>query len=309
MKDIFDKIELPHLALKNQLVRSATWLALCDDAGRFDGRLVPTYRALAAGGVGAIVTGFTSVSADDVFFGQARLANAAHVAEHRRLTEAVHEFATPVIAQLALHDGPRDPADAVPQFVAASRLAAAAGYDGMQIHAAHGFYLSRAVRAASAPAAFLSNLADRMRTAAPSLHLTMKMNCNDLAPERGLDVFAEVAGHLDSIEVSGNGTSVPGIRAGRDEAYFLPFAAALAERISAPVILVGGHRSVESMNQVLNTTKVECLSLSRPLMREPDLPNRWRRGDRAPSLCVSCNLCYNTPAHVCAFKQKKGNKP
>jgi 2,4-dienoyl-CoA reductase-like NADH-dependent reductase (Old Yellow Enzyme family) len=55
------------------------------------------------------------------------------------------------------------------------------------------------------------------------------------------------------------------------------------------------------MERVLNETGIEFLSLSRPLVREPDLPRRWKSGDRSPSRCVSCNACYSTPGHRCVF--------
>ena len=106
---------------------------------------------------------------------------------------------------------------------------------------------------------------------------------------------------IDSIEVSGNGTSVQGVRAHVDEAYFLPFAAALAESVNVPVILVGGLRSVSVMQNILDTTRIELLSLSRPLLREPDLPGKFRDGTSAESLCVSCNACYGSHAHRCVF--------
>ena len=48
------------------------------------------------------------------------------------------------------------------------------------------------------------------------------------------------------------------------------------------MILVGGHRSIDNMNDVLNEGKVEYLSLSCPLIREPDLVNRWQRGECSP---------------------------
>lgn len=73
----------------------------------------------------------------------------------------------------------------------------------------------------------------------------------------------------------------------------------MADMVSIPIILVGGHRSLESMEKVLNEGKIEFLSLSRPLVREPALPSRWQRGDTAPSKCVSCNMCYQTPGHKC----------
>ena len=66
--------------------------------------------------------------------------------------------------------------------------------------------------------------------------------------------------------------------------------------------LVGGLRSLEFIDHVLNTTKIEYISLSRPLVREPALIRRWQQGDTRPSLCVSCNCCYRTAGHQCVFQ-------
>ena len=59
----------------------------------------------------------------------------------------------------------------------------------------------------------------------------------------------------------------------------------------------------------LNDTKIEYVSLSRPLIRESNLIRRWQAGDTAPSKCVSCNSCYHTPGHQCIFNlRNKGLK-
>ena len=135
----------------------------------------------------------------------------------------------------------------------------------------------------------------------------MKINSSDfmrggLTPDESMAICRLCANAgIDSIEVSGNGTSVSGIVAGKNEAYFAKFALTLAEIVNIPVILVGGHRSEENMEQVLNAGKVDFLSLSRPLIRQPDLPNRWAAGDHRPAECISCNMCYRTPGHVCIF--------
>ncbi|MBP3777144.1 MAG: hypothetical protein J6I37_09185 [Prevotella sp.] len=110
---------------------------------------------------------------------------------------------------------------------------------------------------------------------------------------------------IDAIEVSGNGTSHTGVKAGRNEGYFRAAAMSLAALVDVPVVLVGGLRSVEKINQFLNDTKIEYVSLSRPLIREPNLINRWQSGDITPSLCVSCNICYRTPGHQCIFYLRK----
>ena len=106
---------------------------------------------------------------------------------------------------------------------------------------------------------------------------------------------------IDAIEVSANGTSRTGVRAGKNEGYFRAAAMSLAALVDVPVVLVGGLRSLEIINQYLNETKIEYISLSRPLVREPNLIRRWQQGDTQPSLCVSCNSCYRTPGHQCIF--------
>ena len=72
-----------------------------------------------------------------------------------------------------------------------------------------------------------------------------------------------------------------------------------------PLILVGGHRSIEHMNGVINKEGIEMLSISRPLVREADLIKRWKNGDTSPAQCVSCNMCYQTPGHRCIFVLKE----
>ena len=83
---------------------------------------------------------------------------------------------------------------------------------------------------------------------------------------------------IDSIEVSGNGTSIAGIKAGVNEGYFSKFAAKLAEKVKIPIICVGGWRSLEEMEEILRESEIKFLSLSRPLVREPDLPKKFLSG-------------------------------
>jgi len=145
----------------------------------------------------------------------------------------------------------------------------------------------------------------------PDFLITMKINSSDEYPG-GLTVHdfltsCEVmtqAG-IDAIEVSANGTSRTGIKAGQNEGYFRAAAMALAAMMPVNVVLVGGLRSIEKKNQYLDDTKIQYVSLSRPLIREPNLIQRWEQGDTAPSLCVSCNTCYRTPGHQCIFNLRK----
>lgn len=321
MKNIFDKTEIKNLKLKNRLFRSATWEALADENGHFDEEIYSIYDQLAAGGVGCIISGFTSVSDNDRYFGgMARLSNNGLIAEHKRLTDIVHAHHVPIIAQLALGEFQNKEISELTDsdidriremFVSAADRAVLAGYDGVQIHAAHGFFLSRYISPAhnrrANPEQLIIDIAKAIRANHPELHITMKINSSDfmyggLDENGSMRICLACAPYLDSIEVSGNGTSVGGIRPGVNEAYFKRFAISLAEKVDIPVILVGGHRSIENMNNVLNEGKIEYLSMSRPLIREPDLIERWQRGECSPAKCVSCNMCYRTPAHKCIFR-------
>ena len=206
------------------------------------------------------------------------------------------------------------------QFVDAAVRAKEAGFDGVQIHAAHFFFLSRFISPAvnhrkddyggstENRSRIHLEIMDGIRKGAPDLHITIKINCSDftfggLGETECLAIckLLDQAG-IDSIEVSGNGTSVSGIKAHVNEGYFVSPAAKIAEVVSCPVIVVGGFRSLDTMEAVLNQTKIEMISLSRPLLREPDLPNKMRADPTTVSKCISCNRCYSSPSHKCIFR-------
>jgi len=119
---------------------------------------------------------------------------------------------------------------------------------------------------------------------------------------------------IDAIEVSGGGSGsndkMPPrmkINTLEKEAYHAEFAKKISEAISVPVILVGGIRSPETIEKLLETSKIEYFSLSRPLLAEPDLPKRWQDGDRKKSRCVSCNGCLMMPpgGNYCVLRKKE----
>lgn len=338
MKTLFEPVELKNLKLRNRLVRSATWENVANMNGVIGGDAYRIYRELALGGVGAIITGFTSVAANDYYFGgMMRLSSDQLIPYYKRLTDIAHEEGCPILSQLALgayykrisgelievaeDDLTAEEIDTVVKmFVAAAGRAKAAGFDGVQIHAAHFFFLSRFIsphynhrtdKYGGSPenrVRILLEILDGIKKIAPELHVSIKINSSDF--ERGgLDEMQSLeickilaAAGIDSIEVSGNGTSVRGVRPYFNEGYFSIFAIQLAEAVDVPVICVGGWRSRGTMEKVLRDTKIELLSMSRPLIREPSLPKKFQSGESIASQCASCNACYSSPMHRCVFK-------
>lgn len=338
MKTIFDSFEMNHIKMKNRLIRSATWEGIASADGSIHENAYAVYEQLAKGGVGAIITGFTSVARDDYYFeGMMRLCEDGLIPQYKKLTDLIHKEHCPVMAQLALGAFYRptkegqflqvEPDDmtteeiesVVRQFIEAAVRAQKAGFDGVQIHAAHFFFLSRFISPAvnhrkdayggsnKNRAKILIDILKGIKEKS-SLHVTVKINSSDfvqggLTEEDSLEICEYLAAHkIDSIEVSGNGTSVSGIKAHVNEGYFVSFASALAQRIEIPVIAVGGLRSRKTMEKILNDTNIALLSLSRPLLREPDLPIRMKEDPDFVSKCISCNRCYSSFEHKCVFR-------
>jgi len=75
------------------------------------------------------------------------------------------------------------------------------------------------------------------------------------------------------------------------EAYFLPLAREIRKRTDIPIILMGGIRSTEVMEQILTSGDADFVAMSRPFIREPDLVRQFERGRRGMVDCVSCNAC------------------
>lgn len=340
MKKVFEEVQLGKLHLKNRLIRSATWEGIALPDGGVTEEAYEIYGELAKGGVGAIITGFTSVALHDYYFGgMMRLCDDALIPQYRKLTELIHAEGIPVITQLALGAYYREingkyrqvePDDmtedeiqiVIRQFIEAAVRAEKAGFDGVQIHAAHFFFLSRFISPAvnHRTDAWGGSLESRARILLEilggirentSLHITIKINSSDFhygglteADCAAICKLLDAAG-IESIEVSGNGTSVGGIRAHKNEGYFAPAAAAVAEAVNCPVFVVGGFRALDTMEALLNNTRIDAISLSRPLLREPDFPQKLEADNGYISKCVSCNACYSSPSHKCIFRGRE----
>ena len=88
------------------------------------------------------------------------------------------------------------------------------------------------------------------------------------------------------------------------EAYFLSGAKAVKSRTHLPVILVGGIRSKRKIEAVLGSGAADFVSMSRPFIRQPDLPHLWYSGEGPDrSDCISCNACIMAGEEITSCKQ------
>ncbi len=213
----------------------------------------------------------------------------------------------------------------VAKFIKAGRWAYESGYDMVQLHAAHGYLLSSFlspymnVRAdqyggstENRSRIFLEILSGMRKEVGQQFPITLKIQTRDgipqgLSQEEGIEIAKRLvdAGY-DAIEPSGGfggtlmskaGWGIPScvVKSPADENYFLPAAKAIKKVVpKCPVILMGGVRNPVSADQILKEGSADFIAMCRPLIREPDLPNRWYSGDLTPAKCKSCNSCYKS---------------
>lgn len=205
----------------------------------------------------------------------------------------------------------------------AARRAMEAGFDAVQLHGAHGYLISqfnspylnrRTDEWGGSPEnrrRFVLAVYDAARKAVgEAFPIFIKINAADLVegglePEESARIAAElVEKGLCAVEISGGIGDVweqcirPGVRPGKNEAYFEGYAKTFRKAIRVPLILVGGMRSPAVMERVVAEGVADFVALCRPLIREPDLPARILAGQDRPAACVSCNKCMATRACI-----------
>jgi 2,4-dienoyl-CoA reductase-like NADH-dependent reductase (Old Yellow Enzyme family) len=351
---IFSAGTIGSLTLSNRLVRAATWDPSVIHSRAMKDEVVSLYREVARGGVGLILTGDFPVVPQDMYAGPAPGTRAFAYGEIRiegidRLPEAVHG-ARPnckIVAQLSRGVRGPGPSD-IPSPFGEERTRPLAveeirrlvdcfvegivhmreeGFDGVELHAAHGGLLSRFLSpytnrrddeyggSIENRARIVTEIVSWAKERVGAFPILIKMNCTDYV-EGGTDIdtFPRLAkviegSGVDAIEISGGMWDclvrteeelgfrpVPSpeahtrIHSPEKQSYFLKYAEALDLHI--PVILTGGNRDVERLEQIVRQDQVDFIAMCRPFLAEPDLPNRWLEGrGESTAECISCNSC------------------
>ncbi len=98
----------------------------------------------------------------------------------------------------------------------------------------------------------------------------------------------------------------------KQEVYYRKAAMLYKQKVTIPLILVGGIRSYEVADELVKSGTTDYISMSRPLICEPGLVKHWQEGDRHKAACISCNLCFGPPSEgkgfYCVTMAKKRNK-
>lgn len=354
MSILFDSVKIGNMTLRNRFVRSATYDGSAENNGHVSKKQLEMFAELARGGVGLIITGITYVHpSGQISPFQNSLAGDDCIPGFRKLVQTVHQQGARIAVQLfhagretakvfrperkqaiapsLVTDDPNFQAphramteeeirEIVKAFGDASKRAREAGFDAVQLHAAHAYLLSQ----------FLSpftnrrtdqwggNLENRLRfhhevyrdiraKVGEDYPVLVKIGVEDsfrggleyregkraalFLAEWGFDVL-EISSGLRGVGYE-NSEFRPGISKLELEAYFRGWCRDIRQSVSVPVMMVGGLRTFDLMEQVIQDHEADFVSLSRPLIREPGIINDWKEGDRHRATCISCNRCFD----------------
>jgi 2,4-dienoyl-CoA reductase-like NADH-dependent reductase (Old Yellow Enzyme family) len=346
---MFEKTCIRNIEFKNRFVYSATWQGKANFDGSASSLLISSLIPVARNEIGLIIGEMAYITSNAISSpGQLGIYDDKLIPGLRRLTDFVHKEGVQIVSQL-VHPGlfaspllsgctPKGPSvlrtsdgeigkemtkaeisETIIAFGDAALRAKEAGFDGIQIHAAHGWLLSQFLspffnKRTDEYGGSMENRARIVVEAAKSIResvgenfaVMVKINSDDFLPggfniEEMLQVsvMLEKAG-VDAIEISGG--TIGALMSGNPDSSFSPVskkgiyykeaARRLKERVKIPVILVGGIRTFETAEEIVKSGVADYISLCRPLIREPDLIKRWKSGNLKKSDCISESACF-----------------
>lgn len=330
---IDEPIKLGRLLCRNRIVRSATHSFLGTAKGRMSEAEFSMYETLAANGVGLIISGHCCVSPQGrANEEQINVFDDSCVADIRRAADIIRRAGSRFVVQIS-HAGPRslgvaDLTDVTARplkkgrvaramtvaeiekvkadFIAAAVRVQKGGADGVQLHAAHSYLLSRFLdptfnQRADAYGGDGAGRFRLVREIIAGIHevcgadfpVLIKINSDTKADDDAYE--AELLYMLQELRQLGVAlvelSGVDFINQPRTaRLYYLPRAARLRRLVEEPLALVGGVHSLADMERV-RASGIDMVSLGRPLVCEPDLMTRLRNGQEEAS-CIACNRCF-----------------
>jgi 2,4-dienoyl-CoA reductase-like NADH-dependent reductase (Old Yellow Enzyme family) len=373
-------LQLRNTTIKNRFIRSATYDGYGDKNGMPFPETGEFYAQLARGGVGGIITGFAYITRQGRAMQprQYGIDSDDKIPAWQKIVEEIHNAApgTRIFLQIA-HCGrqTRQEKTILPpvgvsskkctyykqrvktlddlsirtiirQFGEAAYRAKQAGFDGIQLHGAHGYLIhqflspwtnTRKDRWAHRALFLEETVQEVKKQCGPDYPVLVKLSGKeDNTPGVGPDDVMQTVKRLEALEIDAVeiscGTMEYALNIMRGKCpldlvlevnplfnrypkffkqlwkkffsprlvgRFLPFeenynaheAEVIKKETNVPVITVGGIRKVESMVELIDKRGLDAVALCRPLICEPDLPEKILNGTTKRAKCINCNLC------------------
>ena len=367
LSNLFSPFSLKGKTVKNRLVVPAMTTSYCDAEGNATDRYVAYYEARARGGFGIIITeAFLVTSGQNAFTCQAGLWEDGQIKSHSRLPERAHKHGALILAQI-MHNGrqtseraaggriyapsaikcPLSPdipfelsagmiEELVEAFSESALRAKKCGYDGVEVHGAHGYLIAQFMSPYSNKRTdrYGGNLMGRLRFPIEIIK-SIRSKCGDdfiIGFRISSDEFTEGGISLEdakaaAIALEGAGTDMIHVSAGTYASgetiiptHFIPHgwninsAEEIKKVVSIPVIAVGRINDPIIAESVLRSGKADFVAMGRASLTDPDLPEKAREG-RLEDIChcigctVGClGLLYKDVPIKCVLNPRLGRE-
>ncbi|WP_151706333.1 NADH:flavin oxidoreductase/NADH oxidase family protein [Acinetobacter sp. TUM15064] len=341
MSQLASAIDIGQVHFKNKMIKGAMSEALANHAGQPNHLHLGLYEAWAKGGLGCAITGNVMVdfraknepgvvvieterdleplkqwAAIGKKHGMVQLVQLSHPGRQcpKGLNkETVAPSAVPFSPALAMSFGtPRalredEILDIIQRFATSAAICEKAGFEGVQLHGAHGYLISQFLSpltnkrqdqwggSAENRMRFLLEIYKAVRAAtSDQFIISVKLNSADfqrggISEEDVIATFKAIdAAGIDLIEISGGSYEAPAMAGVKQEkrkastiareAYFLEFAEKIREHVQCKLMVTGGFRTVVGMNAALESGACDFIGMARPFAVEPDVTNRLIAG-------------------------------
>ncbi len=341
MSQLASAIDIGQVHFKNKMIKGAMSEALANHAGQPNHLHLGLYEAWAKGGLGCAITGNVMVdfraknepgvvvieterdleplkqwAAIGKKHGMVQLVQLSHPGRQcpKGLNkETVAPSAVPFSPALAMSFGtPRalredEILDIIQRFATSAAICEKAGFEGVQLHGAHGYLISQFLSpltnkrqdqwggSAENRMRFLLEIYKAVRAAtSEQFIISVKLNSADfqrggISEEDVIATFKAIdAAGIDLIEISGGSYEAPAMAGVKQEkrkastiareAYFLEFAEKIREQVQCKLMVTGGFGTAAGMNAALESGACDFIGMARPFAVEPDVTNRLIAG-------------------------------
>lgn len=344
---LFSPVKIGSMQLRNRIAMSAMTTNYGTADFEVTERLIAFHEARARGGAGLLTVEMCSVDVAQRYQPQSlSLGEDRFIEGHRQLVSRVHAQGARIQPQIS-HPGPESMTDPVgpsvcvaagtrwpsralaldeldhimDQYAAAAVRAQAAGYDGIELHAAHAYMLLGSFLSPernqredryggdsleNRSRLLLETIARIKQSTGGDFPLTLRISGHEgsydgreLTETQRLAPWLETAG-VDCLEISGGVSHdrlVGQIVCGSDvpDGHNVAVAAAIRKVISIPVMVVGRLHRPEYAAEVVAQGKADIVMWARPLLADPALPEKLRSGRRRQVReCLSCQNCIDS---------------
>ncbi len=328
MKDIFDEVKFSEFNLKSRVIRTGIWERE-KEGGFLNHSVFKRYEEIAKSGVGLISSELFALDYHDRFYEYSTSTNyKGFIKDYKDITNICHKYNVPILGQLApfyFNDGLNHKVEAndisiegirnfQSQVLVSAKKFSFAGFDGIQLNMGNNFYMSRFINPYfnQRKDNYGGNTFNRCRMILElvnainknyDLHISCKINLEDvrkggMTPNEAIEIAKLLEKYgADSLQITGRTISVAQTK--ENPTAHLKDIDKLIESVNIPVIVGGSLRDSETINSLLNNSKIEFISMSKPFTAQKNFLKEWKENNGGTSICRNCNNCYGKKESRC----------